>query len=313
MLGDRIVAPIAILMWIFSATTLPALAPGDDDGTVSSTSGGKANTVGFVVTRTHSNPGGDNNNESEGSNGTHPSTPDPCWYTPVAASPGDPRLGGKNLKNGNLYAVSCPDAINLDTGNLVYGDSGYVWVEKGDPFVPPPPNPKDIAESAAALLTAPDPDIRIGPDPAKIAVKVPLWLSVSVPTSPTFTIGVRGLSVTVTARMLSTSWSMGEPIDPANPAVRVASFTCVGNGTPAPPHVAATVRPPCGYTYHWRSLPSRTRKTGTWTITATTEWVVAWTASTGESGTLNRRLTPSSTRDITVGEWRSNFVADPGG
>ncbi len=162
-------------------------------------------------------------------------------------------------------------------------------------------------------MTAPDPVIRLGPDPNKLAVKVPIWLSVENQIPMTLTVAVRGLSVTVTATLKSTTWSMGEPVDPTDPSTRVPAFNCDGAGSPAPTHPDPTTDPPCGYTYIWKSLAERTGGTKTWPVTATTNWAVTWAASNGTGGTLANPLTPTSTQQVAVGEWRSSLVSGSGG
>ena len=225
----------------------------------------------------------------------------------------DSRLGGDDPSTGVLYLVSCPDALRLGTGDVVYQTQGAVWVKNGNPVVPPPPDPGQIAEEAAGQMTAPNPVIHLGPDPNKLAVKVPVWLSVDDRAPMTLTVAVRGLSVTVTATLKSTTWSMGEPVDPADPSDKVASFNCDGAGTPAPAHPDPAVKPPCGYTYVWKSLAERTGGTKTWPVTATTNWDVTWTASNGTGGALANPLTPTTTQQVAVGEWRSTLVSGSGG
>jgi hypothetical protein len=240
-------------------------------------------------------------------------TVDPCWYTPVPADHGDSRLGGDNPSEGVLYIISCPSAISLTTGQLLYQDDGYVWARNGVTPLRPPPDPQQVAEEAAGQMTAPDPTIRLGPDPSKLAVKIPTWLWVDSQQPLTLTVAVRGLSVTVTATLKSTTWSMGEPVDEPNTSAQVPSFTCQGTGEPAPASPSVSTIPPCGYTYSWKSLASRTKGTGTWTVTATTNWDVTWTASNGTSGTLLQPLTPSTSQQVAVGEWRSTLVSKFGG
>ncbi len=253
----------------------------------------------------HPNPASDNAGGA--------ATDDPCWYTRIEAKPGDSRLGGDDPTSGSLYIVSCPDAIDLKTGNVVFNQTGAVWARNGAPPAPPPPNPEKIAQSVADQMTAPDPVVHFGPDLTKVAVKVPVWLWVDTQEPISFTLAVRGLSVTVTATLKSTTWSMGEPVDPADPSHKVASFECEGAGTPSPAHPDPAVKPPCGYTYIWKSLAERTNGSKTWPVTATTNWDVTWTASSGTGGALTNPLTPTTTQQVAVGEWRSNLVSGSGG
>lgn len=234
---------------------------------------------------------------------------DPCFYLPIPATKGDPRLSGADPSTGVLYLVSCPDALNATTGNVVFQQQGTVWTPNGVPPAPPPPDPAQIAQEAAGKMTAPDPVIHLGPNAQQVAVKVPVWLWIDPPQPIALTVAVRGLSVTVTAALVSTTWAMGEG-DRSGPSSSGGSaVTCTGSGTPPPAHPLRTVVPPCGYTYTWKSLPERTGGTGAYQITATTNWQVSWTASDGTNGTLPAPLTPATTQQVAVGEWRAELVA----
>lgn len=238
---------------------------------------------------------------------------DPCWYTPVEPQLNDSRLGGDAPTSGILYAITCPEAINLSTGKLVYFGNGSIWVRNGQPLAPPAPDPGQIAEQASGQITVPLPAIHLGPDAGKLAVKVPIWLWVDSPAPLTVTVAVRGLAVTVVASLESTTWSMGEPIDQKSPLTKVISFNCSGPGIPAPAAPDPQFQPACGYTYNWKSLNDRTGGSGSWSVTATANWRVRWTASNGTQGQLAKKLTPSTSQQVTVGEWRSTLVANPGG
>ncbi len=203
-----------------------------------------------------------------------------------------------------LYIVSCPDALNQQTGNVVFQQQGTVWAPNGQPPAPPPPDPAQIAQEAAGKMTAPDPVVHLGPNADQLAVKIPVWLWIDKPQPLSLTVAVRGLSVTVTAKLVSTTWSMGEGNTSGGSTV-----TCPGAGTPPPAGADRTVVPACGYTYTWKSLPERTGGTGTYEVTATTNWQVTWTASDGTSGTLPAPLTPATTEQVAIGEWRAVLVS----
>lgn len=275
---------------------------------------GSANTSAYATTLSTrvwtrggaaSNQGTESAKSSDSSQASNGKDEDPCWYTPVRARKGDPRLGNDDPSTGVLYEVSCPDAINAGTGNVVFANLGAVWAPNGVPPAAPPPDPAQLAQEAAGQMTAPDPVLHLGPDPARLAVKIPVWLSVDNPGPMTLTVAVRGLSVTVTATLASTTWTMGEP------TTTTTTLTCTGAGTPPPPNPDPSTTPPCGYTYHWKSTTDRTHGTGTWPVTATTHWQVTWTATNGTNGALPAPLTPTSTQQFPIGEWRSTLIADP--
>ncbi|HEY4993474.1 MAG TPA: hypothetical protein VII33_15475 [Nakamurella sp.] len=121
------------------------------------------------------------------------------------------------------------------------------------------------------------------------------------------------MSVTATATLTSTTWSLGEPTtsgaeyQPGPPA----TVTCTGAGSPPPAGYDWQAEPPCGHKFVWRSLKERTGGTGTWPITATTNWAVTWQSNTGAAGT--DALTATAADRFDVGEYRIVLVQGPGG
>lgn len=158
----------------------------------------------------------------------------------------------------------------------------------------------------------PQPKLNFGPDRHKLAVKVPVWLWVDSEAPLTNTVTVRGLSVTVTATLKTTTWSIGEPKDPSEPFSKTIPFACAGAGTPGPANSEIKVKPLCGYTFTWKSTADRTRGSGTWQVSATTQWAVTWKASNGVSGVLDPPLTATNTDQLAIGEWRSSLVSPAG-
>lgn len=131
----------------------------------------------------------------------------------------------------------------------------------------------------------------VGPPPTlnkwgMAAVGYPLWLwaegnMAPAPVSTT----VAGLTVSLRASMTSVDYRMGDG----------TTVTC-GRGTKWRRGAAAagTPSPTCGHTYTKPSLPK-----GSYTITATTHWRVAWTAG-GQSGLIP--FVQSSSTTLPVGE-----------
>ncbi len=213
-----------------------------------------------------------------------------------------------------LYAVSCPDAINVSTHKVVFADMGYVFALNGVAPVAPPPDPGLLAEQAVAQMTAPNPVIHFGPDPALVAVKVPVQLWIDDPGPMAVTVTVRGLSVTATATITSTTWTMGEPVDAQQRGSAPAPpLTCPGVGTSTSTPGTGTSAASCRYMYHWQSTADRTAGAAKWPVTVVAIWQVTWTATNGAGGTLAQPLTPTQTTLLEVGEWRSVLVAGPGG
>lgn len=184
------------------------------------------------------------------------------------------------------------------------------------PFVeaaPPPPSPAQLAEQAIDQILVPQPVVGAGPDRGKLAVNLWtwLWIDASGPLSATAAAG--GVSVTATATLTSVTWSLGEPAPTGGtyspgPAVTI---TCNGTGTVPPANYDWKAEPPCGHKYTWMSTKERTGGTGTWPITATSNWTVTWQSNTGVagSGTLNA----TGTDALEIGEYRVVLVQGPGG
>ncbi len=169
-----------------------------------------------------------------------------------------------------------------------------------------------LAREAIGRLSVPEPSIGVGPDRTKLAVQLWTWLWVDSPAPAPVTVTLAGVSVTATATLTSTTWSLGEPAstgDGYHPGSPV-TVTCTGAGTPPPPGYDWKAEPLCGHMFHWRSLKERTGGTGTWPITATTNWAVAWQSNTGAAGTDS--LTATSADQFDVAEYRIVLVG-PGG
>ncbi len=121
------------------------------------------------------------------------------------------------------------------------------------------------------------------------AVGVPVWLWVDEPSPRTFgpisdaeTAG--GLTVTITARVTSIDWDMGDG----------TVVHCSGSAARGTPYVDAydlDESPTCGHVYQKQGAP--------YTITATSHWEVDWTDSR-TSGTIPLDLVATTTR--TIGE-----------
>ena len=169
-----------------------------------------------------------------------------------------------------------------------------------------------LAVEAYSSIQFPTPVPQLGPDSLHVAVNTWTYLWVDDPGTLTATAAVPGLSVTATAQLSSTSWSMGEPVDLAHLNSPVPAFDCAGAGEPAQPTWEQRVTFPasssCVYGYQWRSTPDRTAAE-TWPLTVTTTWTITWTATNGITGTATRAQT-SAPLNVYVGEWQAVLVAD---
>lgn len=212
------------------------------------------------------------------------------------------------VANPNLGTARCAPSGGLPTDCPDFRGTPAVPADGGDEQTPEPqPDAEPAAEPVQqrGRRQAPRPDaqavaqrevaklrmqpITPGTTPLNDGVSLvglPTWLWVedasNATTGPiTRTARVPGLSLTMTARMDSISWSMGNG----------ETVQCDGPGTPWSPAMGTGESPDCGYRYETQ---------GKYEVTATAHWSVRWRASTGESGVIDRDLSSSTT--IRVGE-----------
>jgi hypothetical protein len=168
------------------------------------------------------------------------------------------------------------------------GARSIVGVPKGSPAAGAPPvDPRVVAQQAVASMQLRP--IRIGLTPptgslAPTLVGIPTWMWVDQPDPTSFgpaTAVASAGDVTITARakVASITWDMGDG----------TTVEC-GAGTPYSPAFEATSSPTCGHRY---------RAPGTYTVQATSNWVVDWTGG-GSSGRITLAL--DSTASVTVAE-----------
>jgi hypothetical protein len=159
----------------------------------------------------------------------------------------------------------------------------------------PPVDPAVLARRAIEQLNLTRPSIRVSAaSHGYVGVPIWLWIDGGVanigPVSATAAVGAA--SVTATARLVSTQWSMGPP---------GATVRCNGPGTPWRGQPGAS--PDCGYVYSQRSLPDRTNGTGVWPVTVTAVWQVTWTGFSGGAPVVGvQGLELTATRALPVGE-----------
>ncbi|WP_395725733.1 hypothetical protein [Nakamurella sp.] len=244
-----------------------------------------------------------------------------CGWASLSSplDPGDPAWGGNSAADGEVKWKSCailgpgtPDAPGNLEGRPVELQF-FPNAVLAAAAVPPPPDPRVIAERAIRQLQVPAPHISAGPDKAKLAVNLWTWLWIDSPGPLTATAAAGGVSVTATATLDSTTWSLGEPVATGGPyeSGPPVTITCQGTGTAPPVGYDWKAQPPCGHKYTWMSAKDRTGGSGKWPITATSNWNVTWQSNTGVSGSTV--LNASSTEALEIGEYRTVLVQGPGG
>jgi hypothetical protein len=199
-----------------------------------------------------------------------------CRYYPNLAGELPDATAGTPIvpAEGQYVALVCLDA----NGQIVHTDA--LFYTPADPFagIGAAYRAMEIAREQIVLL---DPVIATSPPAGSFQlVGLPTYLSVGpawAAASQTATVGA--VSSTVTATPVEVAWDPGDGTGP---------FTCTSGGS--------TDAPDCTHTF----LHSSSREDdGTYSLTATITWEVAWTATTGEGGELEA-VTRTATIPVTV-------------
>jgi hypothetical protein len=204
-----------------------------------------------------------------------------CYVSPSAADyPPDSAIWAGHYPDGAIYTCYNP---------FVAGSRGYDFWSLTRPAGPAaPPDPRVLARQAVAAMGLRAVSIGIVPEdaPGRVGlVGMPVWLWAAAPGPQTMgpisrSASAGGFTVTATARVARVVWSMGDG----------GSVTCTGPGTPYADRYGTASSPTCGYRYD---------RQGRFTVTATSDWVVAW-SGVGQSGTIPVQLRDSTT--VTIGE-----------
>jgi hypothetical protein len=181
-------------------------------------------------------------------------------------------------------------------GTRQYSETGR-WLEQvcdGRPIqvVPEraPADPRDLAVDARESVPIPTPPLRTSPSADRELypqMKTWLWLDQSWWREYSATASAGGVSSTVTARPVRAEWTMGDG----------GQTVCDGPGV-AWQRGMADDDTYCSYTYRRSSAGE---DDGTFTLTVTVHFEVAWTSNTGAGGSLGA-LTRSASTEVRVGE-----------
>jgi len=233
-----------------------------------------------------------------------------CWYDDYGTqpSPGNPVNGHTDGKYYECKFRTILLTVPAVRTRLVPVFEDPWWVGPGgvDPAV--------LAQQAVASMSLRVAEIGTTggspPDGMQI-VGIPAWFWAADPgesTTPgvagvapiTRSASAGGITVTATARLDRTVWSVGDG----------ATVTCAGAnaaGTPWRYGYGGQPSPTCGYTY---TRTSAGQPNEAYTVTATAYWVVDWSGG-GQSGTLTVQRSRSIPKR--VGEVQVIVVPNPGG
>jgi hypothetical protein len=157
----------------------------------------------------------------------------------------------------------------------------------------PPVDPVVLADQAREFLPLAAPGINTSPPPALdqlVNLRTWLWLDASTFSTQTSTVGVPGVSVTVTAVPQTVTWDMGDG----------SSVVCNGAGTPYDPsRPEAAQSTNCSHTYR-RSSAGRAGQA--YRVTATTSYAVSFTVSGAPGGGSLPAVQRSSSVSLRVAE-----------
>lgn len=198
---------------------------------------------------------------------------------------GSPAWQGRDPGDGAVY-----DCYQPQTGILI-----QVWSADPPPNSGEGPSPRDVAQIAIDDMQLRAIDIGITPKPGADnvgLVGMPVWMWASNPDDHSYgpitaTATAGAITVTATARVQKVTWVMGDG----------STVVCQSAGTPYKAAFGKKESPDCGHVYQ-RSSAGEVG--GTYTVTATSLWVITWEGA-GQSGTIRLDGLQRSV-EITVGE-----------
>jgi hypothetical protein len=232
-----------------------------------------------------------------GSGGSSPWT---CTYSILALNnqggfpPGGPQPGA-------WYSVTCDD---IATGVQV---TQTVWITNS-PAAAPPVDPRVLALQAENAITLPAPVIHLDPSGSSVVgLATWLWVDPSLWHGYSVTATAGAVSATAVARPVGVTWSTGDG----------GWVMCGGPGAvydPALPSIWQQTH--CSHTYTRTSIgqppPDGDPDHGRFTVVASFEWVVTWTAVGAAGGGRLPTLYTSSAAPLRVVQIESLNVATGG-
>ena len=239
--------------------------------------------------------------EGTGNGGT--ANPWICTDTPLALNDESQPPGG--ALPGGWFSVTC---VDLATGTM---ETTTEWITQvAGKTASPAVDPRLLAIQAERSLRLPDPQLRFSPDGSAV-VNLPTWLWVVAaiwhPESVNASAG--GVTATAVAVPTSVTWTMGDG----------STVTCDGPGVPYVPTEAPDDQTTtCEHTYLESSVnqpsPDGDPNDRSFTVVATVNWSVSWSAIGAPGGGALPSLTTSSTLPERVEQVESvNNISGDGG
>lgn len=198
---------------------------------------------------------------------------------------GDPVWRGHEPGDGAVYDCYQPQVDLM----------GYIWADNPPENSGAGPNPREVAQFAIDDMALRAIDVGITPQPGanRIGlVGMPVWMWAANPDRHTYgpitaTASAGGITITATANVQKVTWQMGDG----------TTVECRSPGTPYRASYEKKPSPDCGHVY---KKSSAGEPGGTYTVTATSSWVIAWEGA-GQTGTIRLDGLQRSV-EITVGE-----------
>jgi hypothetical protein len=182
--------------------------------------------------------------------------------------------------------VTCDD---LSTGAQ---STQTVWISGAGPTSVPQVDPRTLALQAEQSMRLPSPVLEFDPaNTSVVGLATWLWVNPSLWSDRAVTASAGAVSATAVARPVGVSWDLGDGTE----------LACGGPGTPYDPTLPSSWQVTyCSHTYQRSSLgeptPDGDPDDGRYTVAATVEWAVSWTAvGASGGGVLPTLYTTSST------------------
>ena len=193
-------------------------------------------------------------------------------------------------KNGAYHWRTCGGQLESSGGAFL---AGAMFLPNGSRGAAAVVDPRALAQEALQRTPLPMPQISMAPDPSiPQLVNLPtfLWIPAGQWRPQTASASAGGVTSTVTATPERVVWDMGQG----------DTVVCDGPGSPYDPSLPDDAQPSdCTFTYLASSARTADK---TFTVTATIEWHVRWSAS-GAPGGGDLGITPrSSTTTVRVAE-----------